>query len=79
MRTELRLTDKYALIILSKMRRRKGYATWREVHRQMVGLREVKKNQLSLTRNAVAKLHDRGALIRISCASSDGRYAYKAK
>ena len=79
MRTELRQSDNYALFILSRLKRRKGYATGKALHRQMVALRMVEPKNRAATMNAIAKLYRNGAIKRIVCHSSDGRYAYAAK
>ena len=77
MRTELRLSDQYALAILAKMKRRKGYVTARAIHEQMARLRYVRLSNFAATSSAISKLYDRGIISRIVCDSTDGRYAYK--
>jgi hypothetical protein len=79
MKTELRQSDNYALFILQKIRRRKGFATTVSIHEQMVRFRMVEKYNHAATSAAILKLFKRGALKRIICHSSDGRYAYAAK
>jgi hypothetical protein len=79
MKTELRQSDNYALFILQKIRRRKGFATTVSIHEQMVKFRMVARGNQAATSAAVLKLFKRGALRRIICHSSDGRYAYASK